>query len=138
MPGKYQKVAVHGLINNEDKYLVLHRSSINDYMPNKWDIPGGSTEHGEDPIQALNREVVEETGLSVEVGKPLFVYAHLSDPLRHQFQIVFDCKLLGGEIKLNPEEHDKFLWVTIDQMGGLEKIAFLDNFYKQLSGDSSM
>ena len=32
-----------------------------------WDIPGGFLDEGEDPVEGLKREFVEETGLSVEV-----------------------------------------------------------------------
>ncbi len=129
----YQKVAVHGLIKDGDKYLVLHRSPENDFMSDYWDTPGGSVEHGENPIEALKREFLEESGLKVKVGKPLFVYSYLSNPQRHQFQILFECELLEGEVKLNPTEHDKFLWVTLDEMGSLKKIAFLDSYYQSIA-----
>ena len=129
---RYQKVAVHALIKDGDKYLVLHRSSENDYMSGKWDTPGGSVEFGENPIEGLKREVFEETGLKVKVGMPLYVYSFMSNPQRHQFQIIFDCELWEGKIKLNPEEHDSFLWVTLDEMKNLEKIAFLNSYYESV------
>ena len=131
----YQKVAAHGLVRDGDRYLVLHRSPENDFMPDYWDTPGGSVEHGENTIEALEREFLEETGLKIKVGKPLYVYSYLSNPQRHQFQIIFECELLEGEVKLNPTEHDKFLWVTLDEMGSLKKIAFLDSYYKSITTD---
>jgi 8-oxo-dGTP diphosphatase len=45
--------AAHALIkNNEGKYLITKRSNDNDYMPDKWDIPGGTVEPGESPEDA--------------------------------------------------------------------------------------
>ena len=129
---KYQKVAMHGLIKKDGKYLVLHRSSVNDYMPGFWDISGGTVEFGEDHNKALIREVFEETGLKIKPGRPLYIYSFMSNPERHQFQIVNECEYLGGEIKLNPEEHDEFLWVTKNEMGKLKKIAFLDSLYDEV------
>ena len=38
-----------------------------------WDIPGGYVEPGESPLQAATREVVEELGLSVPIGRLLVV-----------------------------------------------------------------
>lgn len=133
---QYQKVAAHALIKDGDNYLVLHRSPENDYMSGKWDIPGGSVEFGENPVEGLEREVFEETGLKVRIGKPLYVYSFLSNPQRHQFQIIFECEFVEGEVKLNPEEHDKFLWVTLDEMGILERIAFLDSYYQSVTNNS--
>jgi 8-oxo-dGTP diphosphatase len=128
----YQKVATHALIKKDGKYLVLHRSPVNDYKPNEWDTPGGSVEFGEDHTKALIREVLEETGLKVKVLKPLFVHSFMSSPERHQFQIIFECEYVAGEVRLNPEEHDRFLWATYDEIGKLERIGFLDSLYKNV------
>lgn len=131
MSDKVQKIAAHGLIKNGNKYLILHRALTDGYMPGKWDLAGGTIEFGEDPIEALDREILEETNLKVEVIRPLYIYSFISNPQRHQFQIVYECKYLKGEVKLNPNDHDQFKWVTIEEMGDASKIAFLDDFYKK-------
>jgi 8-oxo-dGTP diphosphatase len=133
MEDKYFKVAAHGLIQEGDKFLVTHRSRENDYMPELWDIPGGTVEFTENTYQCLEREIMEETGLVVEVKETIFVHDFLSNEFRHQFQIVFKCKYQGGEVRLNPEEHDKFKWVTLSEMADLTKIAFLEGLYLQMS-----
>ena len=129
---KYQKVAMHGLIKKDGKYLVLHRSSVKDYMPGLWDIPGGTVEFGEDHNEALAREVLEETVLKIKPIKPIYIYSFISNHERHQFQIVYECEYLGEVVKLNPEEHDEFKWVSVDEIGKLKKIAFLENLYKDV------
>ncbi|MDD4785025.1 MAG: NUDIX hydrolase [Candidatus Shapirobacteria bacterium] len=128
----YTKVAAHGLIKKDNKFLVTHRSSINDYMPNIWDIPGGTIEFGEKAIDALNREIKEETGLTVDVGNFIFCYDFLSNPERYQFQMVYECEYKNGDVKLDPQEHDDFKWVTLDELESLPKIAFLDELFKFL------
>ena len=64
-----------------------------------WTLPGGGLDHGEDPRDALLREIVEETGLEAVVGDSARVYsAHLPRASRdgvltdfHALRIVYDA-----------------------------------------------
>jgi len=138
MTGEYVKVASHGLIQKDNKFLVIHRSSLNDYKPNLWDLPGGTIEFGEHPIDALIREIDEETKTKVKVGNLIFVYDFVSGEKRHQFQMVFTCDYLSGEVILNPREHQDFKWVTLEEMEQLPKIAFLEELIKFLKNNEAM
>jgi 8-oxo-dGTP diphosphatase len=128
----YFKVAAHGLIQKDGKFLVTRRSAVNDYMPNLWDIPGGTVEFDENIYQCLEREIDEESKLKVKINKAIFVHDYLSNEFRHQFQIVYTCDYQSGEVTLNPQEHDDFKWVTLDELESLPKIAFLDELFKFL------
>ena len=53
-------------IENDDKYLMLHRvKKQNDINKGKWIGVGGHTEDQESPEECLLREVKEETGLTL-------------------------------------------------------------------------
>lgn len=128
---QYQKVAVHGLIKREDgKFLVTKRSPINDFLPNVYDFPGGTVEFGEKCEEALIREIKEETSLEVEILKPVFVTTIVQRNERHQFWIIYECKYISGEVKLNPEEHSEYKWVDKEEAKKLDNIIFLDQFLK--------
>jgi len=131
----FVKVAVHGLIKKNDKYLVIQRSANDDYMPSFWDIPGGTIEFGEKIEDALIREVTEETGLNIATSKILFCFGYISEtiPDRHQFTLVYECDFLSGEVKLDLQEHDEYRWVTLAEMKDLPKIAFLEELLKFLT-----
>ena len=122
---KFIIVGVHALINKSGKYLVTKRASTNDYMPNFWDIPGGSIRFGEEISHALKREVLEESGLKIKQGKIIFVYGYKSNEMRHQFQLVYSCDYLSGVVKLNPDEHSEYRWATLGEMKKLKSITFL-------------
>ena len=122
-------VAGHALIRSEEGCLVLRRSEINDYMPGKWDIPGGTVEPGETIEQCITREVREEAGLVVAVDRIVYAYTNVSQlPQRQTIQTVYLCGLVTGRIRLDPEEHDCFRWVPARQLQELDLIAFLRSF----------
>jgi mutator protein MutT len=64
---KHPVPAVGAIILKDDKILLVKRGA--EPGIGKWSIPGGSMEFGETMEEAVKREVKEETGLDVEVGK---------------------------------------------------------------------
>lgn len=118
--------AAHALIEFNGKYLILKRAESDDYQPGLWDIPGGTIEFGEIAEMALQRELMEETKISVENMGVIYVYTNNSQlPNRQTFQIVYKCKLRGNDsINLN-EEHSEYKWVKYDDIKKYNCISFL-------------
>jgi 8-oxo-dGTP diphosphatase len=61
------KRVVAGLIEKDGKLLVCQRTR-HQTMPLKWEFPGGKIEEGEQPRDALRRELEEELGILATVG----------------------------------------------------------------------
>ena len=61
------KRVVAALILKDGKILVCQRTR-HQVMPLKWEFPGGKIESGEQPRDALRRELDEELGISATVG----------------------------------------------------------------------
>jgi 8-oxo-dGTP diphosphatase len=100
-------VAVTGLITNDADEILIQLS------PRRgWEFPGGRVEEGEDLIEALIREVKEETGLDVEVGPLISVYSNLKTPT---VIFGFKCKYISGELTTSEETLD-FRWSTRDNV----------------------
>jgi 8-oxo-dGTP diphosphatase len=62
------------------------------YAAKSWSTPGGRVESGESPLEALKREVLEESGLEIEPGELLGVYAK---PKENDLVLSFRASVLG-------------------------------------------
>jgi len=95
------------IVDGEGRVLLQRRTDNG-----AWGLPGGAVEFGESVLEALHREVREETGLTIEVERLVGVYSH---PDHHQivtypdgnvFHFVstgFACRPTGGTLTLGDE-----------------------------------
>ncbi|HLK93919.1 MAG TPA: (deoxy)nucleoside triphosphate pyrophosphohydrolase [Polyangia bacterium] len=63
-----RKLVVAALVR-EGTRVLMSRRRADQPMPGKWEFPGGKVEPGESPVVALAREVREELGCDVDVGR---------------------------------------------------------------------
>src|SRR4051812_12462157 len=69
------KQVAAGLIVRDNKLLICQRTK-HQPMPLKWEFPGGKIEHGEQPIDALCRELEEELGIDAKIGDEIARIKH--------------------------------------------------------------
>lgn len=96
------KVDVRGVVISEGK-LVMVREALD----GGWTLPGGWADVGETPALAVEREVQEESGLTVRAQTLVGVYdANRVEgelPLYHAYKLVFLCAPLSGQLRASPE-----------------------------------
>ena len=95
----------------------------------QWCLPSGGMESGESTAEACEREVFEETGLSIRVNRLVGVYSH-PDQLTvysetDKFQIValhFEAEIIGGQLGLSDETSD-FGYFTMGEIETLDMLG---------------
>ncbi len=108
-------IATKAFIVHEGKVLILRESGkyADGTNSGRFDVPGGRLNPGERFDQALAREVLEETGLTVAVGKPIAVNEWRPVVRGEAWQVVgvfFECLAGDAEVTLSPD-HDAFEWI---------------------------
>ncbi len=105
---------VAGLILKGDEVLMLRRSQAKSFGAGKWEPVSGSVQPYESPLEALLREVFEETGLRVEVlgEEPFAVWTLPTAEGGTVEGQVFICRHTEGEVAKS-NEHDAVRWVRI-------------------------
>lgn len=68
-------MVVAGILRRDGQILACQRR-LTDRFPGRWEFPGGKVEEGEDPVDALRRELEEELGIMAEIGEHIWKTNH--------------------------------------------------------------
>lgn len=107
--------AIKAFIIHNDRVLLLRESGkyIEGTNAEKYDVVGGRVQPGERFDASLRREIHDETGLEVTIGRPFFVNEWRPIVKGERWQIIgtfFECFADTDVIKLS-EDHDKYIWI---------------------------
>ena len=106
---------VAAIIRRNDRILATQRGYGE--FKDGWEFPGGKTERGETPQQALIREIKEELKSEILVGEKLCTVEY-DYPKFHLTMHCFWCDLLDGEPVLL--EHEAARWLTTDELNSVD------------------
>jgi mutator protein MutT len=114
-------VGVGAIIVDRDRVVLVKRGHAP--LQGEWSVPGGVLEVGETLRQAAVREVLEETGLCVEVGELLGVYDRIlrdsDEHTRYHYVLVdFLCRRIDGEPQ-GAGDAAEARWFTRGEVAGL-------------------
>jgi 8-oxo-dGTP diphosphatase len=118
----------------EDGRVLLAR-----HVPPKgestWTLPGGKVEQGEDPFDAVIREVAEETGCDAAVERLLGVDSRvipaadrlLGGPEHQNVGIFYGVRITGGQLRPEPNgETAESVWTPIPDVACLRRSSLVD------------
>jgi 8-oxo-dGTP diphosphatase len=117
------RLAAYALIVDEADRILLTWYVGGPHSPACWTLPGGGVEYDESLQGAVAREVLEETGYTVDVGRPVAVHTSTEPRTRRNgrpykaVRVVFAATVTGGSlgtIEVNgTTSHAQ--WIPLDQ-----------------------
>jgi 8-oxo-dGTP diphosphatase len=114
------------VIRDDGRMLAIKRADNGE-----WVLPGGIVELDEDPRDTVRREVLEETGVTVEPGQLTGVYKNMRLGV---VSLVFRCRLLSGAPQPTAEATE-VAWLDSSQVTGRMAEAFAVRLIDALGTD---
>ena len=115
----YIGVGVGALIFNErGQILLMKRGPKSRNLIGYWNVPGGVLEFGEDPLDAVKREVKEEIDVEINITDELGASSFsLRADQQHWVSFAYACKITKGSLKImEPEKIDDLQWFDLDKI----------------------
>jgi 8-oxo-dGTP diphosphatase len=110
-----RKLVVAGLIiDRDDRRILITQRRADQSLPLQWEFPGGKVEPGEPPAAALVRELQEEIGVTVAVGRIWDVLFH-AYPAFDLVMLVYVCRIVEGDPRA--VEVADLAWVAAADLG---------------------
>lgn len=97
--------------------VLAARRSASMYPPFKWEFAGGKVEDGETHARALVREIREELGVAISVGRFVALGIYDDDGVRIMLH-VYEAAITAGQPA--PGEHSEIRWVEIEELASLD------------------
>jgi NAD+ diphosphatase len=122
------KPTASGLVVDDEGRILLARRARD---PDKglWDLPGGFLNEGEDPRDALRRELMEETSLDVEPLEFFDVVVDRygdEDDAQWTLNLYWTCRVQSGS-PTPADDVDELRWFARDEIPPSDELAFTNN-----------
>ncbi len=106
---------IHHDFDGVTKIFQPRRALIKKFLPGIFELPGGHLDFGEDIVEALKREVMEENEMHISVGDPFAVFTYTNDIKgSHSIEVVYFAKFTDPleNIRIHPHDHSEFRWAA--------------------------
>ena len=119
------------ILNSKGEILLVKRSDTDKYFPGEWELPGGGVDFTETPQESLKREVLEECGLTVAVGKPLGVHRFEMEEngvVIAVSEVTFLCTLTSpAQAVTVSHEHSAYRWIVKKEIENFQVNEYMKN-----------
>ena len=110
---------IHHDFDGIKKVFMPRRAKTKKFMPDILELPGGHIEYGEDLLEGLKREIMEENGMRVSIGDPFYVFTYTNDVKGCQsIEVIYFATFEDPieNIEIHPEDHSGYEWISEDEI----------------------
>ena len=118
-------LAVGAVVVDHDRLLMVRRGR--GPAAGSWSVPGGKVEQGESLMEAVTRELREETGLEGVCG-PLLGWAERIDGDAHLVILDFEVTVVGDDAPVAGDDAAEATWVELHEVADLHLVDGLAEF----------
>lgn len=137
-PNKTRQIIVFvGIVIHNGKLLMTkrHEPEAKD-AHSKWEIPGGKVDFGEEPHNAIVREIKEETGVIVRAKRLLpEVFTQYWDypwGVQQTLLLAYECEFLSEGKRIKDHRVLETEWVVLDEIKNRDRLPGVDFFLSKL------
>lgn len=143
-PNNYlHEIAITAIIVKDGKFLITQRAKTKKRFPGRWTVPGGKLDTSDYLSlpkdtqfywynvleRTLKREVKEEVGIEIDNIEYLTSLATIHQDGSPSLVISCLANYVSGEIQMQPEETEAFVWVSLEEAKNYDLI---DGIYDEL------
>lgn len=132
----HHKIVVAVIHNPQSGEILISRRKQDVMLGGFWEFPGGKVKQGESLKDAIIREIMEETDISVEISKELATIKHAYSHFKITLT-AFICTYKSGIPK--PKESDEVRWISVNELGEYPfpkaNLKFIDRVKEYFSND---
>lgn len=139
---------IHHNFDGVEKVFLPKRADTKKFMPGVYELPGGHVDFGEDIVDGLKRELVEEFGKRIIVGDPFAAFTYKNEvKASHSVEVVYFARFEDGieDIEVHPEDHSGYEWFGESELANMlvggkteddEEYKLIKQAFSLLSGAS--
>lgn len=126
-----------GIVIRDNKLLMVKRHEPEAKDAHfKWEIPGGKVDFGEEPHDAIIRELIEETGVKVKVKRllPEVFTKNWDYPwgVQQTLLFAFECEFISEGERIDDHHVQDVEWVPLEEVKNRERLPGVDFFLEKL------
>lgn len=126
-------VVLGAILEKNGKFLLVKEAGKKRHDAGKWNQPAGWLEHGEEPLEAVKREVKEETGFDFQPKAVLGLYSLLRNDLRgilnpvpHPVKIIFTGEINDNNQTDLADDISEIKWFSPEEIQTMDKHTLRD------------